>query len=138
MKPIRLDEAVSVAGQVSPAEMDEIGAAGFRTIVNNRPDGEEPGQPDSKDIEAAALAAGLNYAFIPVAGGVSEAQIGAMETALAGARGPLLAFCRSGTRSTWLWALARSRMGDDSGELIVKAEAAGFDLAPIKAFLDKG
>jgi uncharacterized protein (TIGR01244 family) len=133
-----LDDSTFVAGQIAAEDVAELAAQGVTMIVNNRPDGEEPGQPEAAAIEAAARAAGLDYHFIPVAGGLSLEQIDAMAAALAKARGPVLAFCRSGTRSTFLWALARSRMGDPGDELAATAAAAGFDLAPIKGLLDRG
>jgi uncharacterized protein (TIGR01244 family) len=61
-----------------------------------------------------------------------------MAEIFSGASAPVLAFCRSGTRSTWLWALARSRLGDNSDTLVAKAGAAGFDLTPVAAFLRHG
>jgi uncharacterized protein (TIGR01244 family) len=126
---------VLVAGQIAPGDIAEIAAAGIAAIVNNRPDGEEPGQPEAAGIEAAARAAGLTCEHIPVAGVLSDAQIERMAQVLSEAEGPVLAFCRSGTRSIYLWALARARLGDESGALIAKARSAGFDLAPIAAFL---
>ena len=134
----QLDEKTLVGGQISPADMDEVKRHGVTMIVNNRPDGEEFGQPRAMEIEAAAAEAGIDYRFIPVAGGISEAGIEKMAAALGEARGPVLAFCRSGTRSTYLWALARARMGDGSDDLVEQAAAAGYDLAPIKGFLDRG
>ncbi len=137
MMILRLDEKAFVAGQIEPDDIPEIAAAGIGTIVNNRPDGEERDQPEAWRIEEAARAAGLDYRFIPVAGGISNAEIDAMVEALGGAPAPILAFCRSGTRSTCLWALARARLGDDPGDLMAKAGQAGFDLAPVAAFLHK-
>ena len=131
----QLDDAVSVSGQIRP---EDVAGLGVGLIVNNRPDGEEPGQPSSDEISAAADAAGIAYRHIPVAGGVSLPQVSEMADALAAAEGPVLAFCKSGTRSTFLWALARSRMGDDAETLVAKAAAAGYDLAPIRAFLAQG
>ena len=130
-----LDSAVSVSGQIRPEEVASSGAA---MIVNNRPDLEEPGQPLSAEIEAAAAAAGIAYRHIPVSGGFSLPQVAQMAEALAAAEGPVLAFCKSGTRSTYLWALARSRMGDEAEELVSKAAGAGYDLSPIRAFLAQG
>jgi uncharacterized protein (TIGR01244 family) len=132
-----LDETTFVAGQIWPEDVAEAAAAGVSMIVNNRPDHEEAGQPGSAGIEAAARAAGVEYRFIPVSSGVSEAQIAAMAEALEAAEGKVLAFCRSGTRSTMLWALARARLGEKGESLALKAAAAGFDLAPIKAILDR-
>ena len=132
----KLDKTISVAGQISPEDVAEAAARGFTFIVNNRPDDEQPGQPAAAEIEAAAQAAGLGYRAIPIThAGFSENQVTAMQEALEAAPGPVLAFCRSGTRSTLVWALARARMGDDAATLQAKAEAAGYDLTPIRAFL---
>lgn len=104
-------------------------------IVNNRPDGEEPGQPAAAEIEAAARAANLGYRHIPVAaGGLSSDLVQAMAEAMDEADGTVFAFCRSGTRSTYLWALARSRQGAGGDELIERAAAAGYDLSPLARF----
>ena len=130
----RLDQSTFVAvRQLTPADVDEAAAAGIRLIVNNRPDGEEPGQPLSAEIEAATEGAGLGYRHIPVAGGFPPQQIEAMAQALE--HGPVLAFCRSGTRSTVLWALARARRGASAEESVAAAAAAGYDLRPIRAWL---
>lgn len=131
-----LDDRVSVWGQITPAEVAEAAAAGFAAIVNNRPDGESPDQPAGAEIAAAARAAGLAYVAIPVDhSGFPEARVAAMAEALEAADGPVLAFCRSGTRSTFLWALARARLGDDRDALIAKAARAGYDLGPIAGAL---
>ena len=130
----RLDDKTSVAGQIMPGEVADLAAAGVTTIVNNRPDGEEPGQPTSAEIEAAAAAAGLAYFHIPIAGGFSPDGVDAMADATE-APGRVLAFCKSGTRSTLLWALARAQVGDDPEELDAKASAAGYSLDPIRRFL---
>jgi uncharacterized protein (TIGR01244 family) len=132
---IEVDTETRVAGQIWPEQMEALKASGVAMIVNNRPDHEEPGQPLSSEVEAAARAAGLVYRHIPVRG-LSE-QIEAMEEALDAAQGPVLAFCKSGTRSIFLWALARSRKGDPADELMRKAVAAGYDLTPIAAHLQR-
>lgn len=131
----RLDARTFVSAQIAPEDLAGLAAHGITAIVNNRPDGEEPGQPLAVEVEAAARAAGLAYAFIPVGGGLSPDQIEAMAEALDAAVGKLLAFCRSGTRSTYLWALARSRQGADAEQLIGQAADAGYDLGPISAYL---
>lgn len=129
----RIDERTLVTGQIRAEDLASAKAEGVTMIVNNRPDGEEPGQPSAADIEAAAGAAGLGYRHIPVSSGFSPGQVAAMAAALEAAEGPVLAFCRSGTRSAFLWALARAEAGDDGEELIRKAAAAGYDLTPIRA-----
>ena len=131
----KLSDTMFVAGQVAP---EEIAGLGMAMIVNNRPDGEEPGQPTSDAMAAAAEAAVVQYRHIPVAGGFSLPQVAQMADALAAADGPVLAFCKSGTRSTFLWALARSQLGADAEELVEQAAAAGYDLSPIRGFLAQG
>jgi len=106
-------------------------------VINNRPDGEAPDEPQGAEIAAAARAAGIDYLAIPVGqGGFGQPQLDAMAEAIEGADGPVLAYCRSGTRSTLLWALARAKLGDAPAELRVKASAAGYDLAPVDALID--
>ena len=126
-----IDERISVSPQIDPADVTALAARGFAAIVNNRPDGEEAGQPESSAVEATARSAGLAYTAIPVAGGFSHAQIDAMRVALDAATGPVLAFCRSGTRSTNLWALAEAKAGGDAQAIVAKAAAAGYDLAAL-------
>lgn len=132
----KIDDSISVAGQVSPEDIAAAAAQGFTMVINNRPDDEQPGQPSGADLRAAAEAAGLKYRAIPIThAGFSEPQVVAMGAALADAGGPVLAFCRSGTRSTFVWALARAAAGDDAETLAAKAAGAGYDISPIRAFL---
>ena len=131
----QLDSTILVAGQIDPADVAALSGRGVTLIVNNRPDDEEPSQPPAAEIEAAAKAAGIGYRHIPVAGGFSQEQVSAMSEALASTSGTVLAFCRSGTRSTFLWALARSQAGHPADELMLKAATAGYDLRPIAAYL---
>jgi uncharacterized protein (TIGR01244 family) len=104
----RIAADVCVAPQLSPAAMAELAAAGFRSVINNRPDFEHgPDQPTSAAIEAAALAAGLQYAHLPVAGGYqSPDEIARFAALIAAMPRPLLCFCRSGARSTRLFVAA--------------------------------
>lgn len=99
---------VSVAPQLDPAAMAAVAAAGFRSVINNRPDFEGgPDQPTSAAVEAAAQAAGLRYAHLPVAGGYqSPEEIARFAELLAELPRPILAFCRSGARSTRLYVAA--------------------------------
>lgn len=132
-----LDSTISVFGQIGPEDVAAAREQGFTTIINNRPDDEQPGQPAGAEIEAAAKAAGLDYVAIPVDhSGFNEGQVAAMVEALETARGPVLAFCRSGTRSTFLWALARHRLGDEGEQLIAKAANAGYDLSAIRSVIE--
>jgi len=108
----RLTDQLCVAPQLTPDAMAAAAAAGFRSVINNRPDFEGgPDQPTSAAIEAAALAAGLRYAHLPVAGGYqSPEEIAAFARLLAELPAPVLAFCRSGARSTRLF-MAASQLG---------------------------
>jgi uncharacterized protein (TIGR01244 family) len=108
--PIRpVADDVFVAPQLTPDDMAEVARAGFRSVVNNRPDFEHgPDQPSHADIATAAAAAGLEYRFLPVAGGYqSPEEAAAFAALLAELPRPLLAFCRSGARSTRLFQLAQ-------------------------------
>ncbi|MBB5684573.1 TIGR01244 family sulfur transferase [Sphingobium boeckii] len=134
---IRIDDSISVSPQITPAQVAEAAAQGVALIVNNRPDEEEAGQPMGAEIEAAANAAGIAYRAIPVThSGFSAHQLAAMNEALAAANGPVLAYCRSGTRSTYLWALARAQQGDAPDDLAAKAANAGYDLGGIRGMID--
>ena len=104
--PLRqIADTVCVAPQLGPEAMAELARLGFKSVVNNRPDFEHgPDQPTNAAIEAAALAAGLQYRFLPVQGGwQSPEQIAAFAALLAELPAPLVAFCRSGARSTRLY-----------------------------------
>ena len=132
----RIDDSIAVSPQIDPADIAAIKAAGFVAIVNNRPDGEEPGQPGGDAVRAAAEDAGLGYSAIPIThAGFGHAQVSAMIDALAQANGPVLAYCRSGTRSCNLWALARAGLGDDADALGTKAAGAGYDLAALRPLM---
>lgn len=134
---IRLTDEISVAPQISPEDVAAAKAEGFAVIVNNRPDGEAPGQPAGAEIAAAAAAAGLRYAHIPVGpAGMSEALVAAMAAELA-AGGRVLAFCRSGTRSTHLWALADAAGGGDPEEIVGAAAAGGYDIEMMRPLLNR-
>lgn len=131
-----LNDRVAVAPQIAPEDLAAIKSAGYVAVVNNRPDGEEPGQPMGAEIAAAAEAAGLAYHAIPVAGGLSDAQLAAMTAALTQADGPVLAFCRSGTRSCNLWALAAAKGGRDPALIAAQGAQAGYDLSGLRPTLD--
>ena len=128
----RVTDNLSVAPQISVEDVEAARAHGFVRIVNNRPDGESPDQTPSGKIEAAARAAGLDYIHIPVMGGPTQAQAQAMHEACNGADGPVLAYCRSGTRSITTWALGEVMAGTTPrDELAERGAAAGYDLRPV-------
>lgn len=132
----QLDDKVYVTGQITADDVAEAKRLGVALIVNNRPDGEEPGQPTAAEIAAAAEAAGIEYRTVPVDhSGFRPEQVAAMADALAETEGPVLAFCRSGMRSTALWALAERSRGADGAELIARARNAGYNLGGLAGAL---
>ena len=133
----RINDHVTVSPQISLDDIAAIKAAGFTTIVNNRPDGESPDQPDSETMRAAVEQAGLTYHFIPLGrDGVNPDMVAAEKAALEGSAGPVLCFCRSGTRSTTLWAL--SQAGEAPADEIVDSAAhAGYDLSHLVGYLSQ-
>lgn len=132
-----LTETMWVAPQLTVADVARAAEMGVKCIINNRPDGESDDQPAGADLAAAAHASGINYAAIPVShAGFSALQVEAMRAVLDKEAGPILAFCRSGTRSSFLWALAEAGAGKDVAKLREQAAAAGYDLSPIAAMLD--
>lgn len=130
-----LDDRLHATPQITLAEVAEAAARGYGAVISNRPDGEEPGQPSAEDMRQAAEAAGLVFRHIPVRpGALSEVEADAMRAALDDLPGPILGFCRTGTRTTYLWAMAvaGSRPAD---EIVAAASAAGYDLTPLRAYL---
>jgi uncharacterized protein (TIGR01244 family) len=133
----KLSDRVLASPQIDLADVAAAAAQGVALIVNNRPEGESDDQIPGAEIEAAARAAGLGYVAIPVThAGFSEAQVKAMAEALAGTDGAVLAYCRSGTRSTLLWALAEASRGADPESLARQAAEAGYDITPVRALID--
>ena len=133
----QLSETVFASPQIGLAQVAQAKAQGITLIVNNRPEGESDDQVPGPEIEAAAKAAGLGYVAIPVThAGFSEAQVAALAQALQEAPGPVLAYCRSGTRSTLLWALAEASKGADPAALSSQAAQAGYDISPIRTMVD--
>ena len=133
----KLSETVLVSPQIELEDIAAAKEAGVSLIVNNRPDGEEPSAPQSDEIQAEAAAQGLNYVSIPIGhSGFSEVQIDEMIAALDQAEGKVLGYCRSGTRSTFLWSLAQAKLGMAPDEIATAAMAAGYDVTPIRPMID--
>ena len=133
----KIEDGLFASPQIGLAEVDAAQALGIALIINNRPEDESPDQTPGPEIAAAARAAGIDYVAIPVThAGFSEPQVEAMAAALEQAKGPVLAYCRSGTRSTLLWSLARASKGADPDALAAAAAQAGYDVGPIRALLD--
>jgi sulfide:quinone oxidoreductase len=134
----KLDDAISVAPQLMPDELSEVARLGFRTVINNRPDGESFDQPPATAVAAAAAAAGLVYHYQPVnSGGLTIDDVLQFRELLATAEGPVLAFCRSGTRCTNLWALAQAG-NCKPDEVIAAAASAGYDVRGFRQILQNG
>ena len=133
----RINDHVSVSPQISPADFPALKALGFTAVINNRPDGESPDQPSSATMQAAAEQAGLSYHFIPLGrDGVSPQLVDAETEALEGSAGPVLAFCRSGTRSTTLWALSQAGKMP-AHEIVAAAAHAGYDMSHLLGHLSQ-
>lgn len=132
-----LTDAYSVAPQIG---LDDVAAAkdlGFAMIINNRPDGEEASAPQGDEMASACAAAGMAYAAVPIShSGFSHAQLDAFDKLYGSATGPILAYCRSGTRSTHLWALARARAGDDLDKIVNAASKGGYDLSGLYPMME--
>jgi uncharacterized protein (TIGR01244 family) len=133
----RINEHVSVSPQISPDDVAAIKAAGFVAIVNNRPDGESPDQPPSAVIEKAAHDAGLAYHHIPLGReGVTPEMVEETKSVLEGSAGPVFCYCRSGTRSTTLWALSQAGK-QPAAEIISAAANAGYDMSHLAGHLSQ-
>jgi len=133
----RLTSSIFVAPQIDVDTVAQAKAEGVTLIVNNRPEGESADQVPGDTIEAAARAAGMAYVAIPVShSGFAPWQLDALDAALAGnSDGKTLCYCRSGTRSTLLWSLARARAGDQPDEIAQAAAGAGYDVSPISEMI---
>jgi uncharacterized protein (TIGR01244 family) len=128
----KLSDTVLASQQLTLADLAEASALGVRLIVNNRPEGESEDQTPGPAIETAARAAGMEYLAIPIShGNFGEAQVRAMVDALSRAQGKVLAYCRTGTRSTLLWALAQAASGEPPETIASAAAAAGYDVSPV-------
>ena len=131
---IPLSPGLSVTGRLDRADIDALAQAGVRTIVNNRPDGEDPGQVPAAEARRLAEAHGIAYHHIPItAASLTRADVDAFAATLREAGAPVVAHCRSGTRSTLLWALTRMREGADPLGLIAEAARHGIDIASLPA-----
>jgi len=133
-----LAAGLSVSAQIAPADMQAIKDAGFRAIICNRPDGEGADQPTFDEIAAAAKKAGLVARYIPIVSGkVSDADADAFDTAMAELPGPILAYCRSGTRSATLWSLAQATKRS-LADILAATKAAGYDMGGVVRRITNG
>ena len=135
MKLAHVSETFAISPQLEPSEMCELADAGFNVVICNRPDGEEPGQPTVASMREAAEAAGLAFHHIPVSGGeFPPAAVKAFGKVREEADGKVLAFCRTGTRSITLDALANVE-NETAGDRINRAKRAGYDLSGLRVRL---
>lgn len=131
---IPLAPGLNAAGRLDREDIEALARIGVRTIVNNRPDGEDPGQLPASEAKKLAEAHGIAYHHIPItAASLTKADVDAFAAALRSAASPVVAHCRSGTRSTLLWALMRLREGADPLALVAEAARHGIDLAGLPA-----
>lgn len=127
----------AVAPQLSPADLAGLAAAGVRTLLVNRPDGEEPGQPSGAEMRTAAEALGLAFHAIPFAGNPPPKAVSDTAALLEAASAPVLAYCRSGRRSIMAWAMAQALTGERRpNEIIAAAKGAGFDIEGAREALE--
>lgn len=128
----------AVAPQVALSDFPAIAAAGYTLVINNRPDGEEAGQPTAAEAESAARQAGLAYLHLPFSGQPPADVVERLIEALEAAQGPVLAHCRSGTRSITAWALASAITGaHEPAQIVESARAAGYDLSGLAPVLQR-
>ncbi len=131
MNPKAITDYLSVSPQISTGDLWEVAAQGFRSVICNRPDGEAADQPTFEEIEAAAKAAGLTVRYMPiVAGKVLDEDADSFSAALDELPKPVLAYCRTGTRSATLWSLSRAGKMPVS-EILSKTRAAGYDMTGV-------
>lgn len=136
MEPKQIDDTLAVAAQMQPEDLAALTEQGFVAVMCNRPDGEEPGQPPLDAMRDAAQKAGLAFHHVPVSGGVfPPAAIAAFAAVRRGTEGKLLAYCRTGTRSVTLDALANVH-GLGVSERLSRAGAAGYDLSAMAARME--
>ena len=129
-----LAAGLCAAGRLDSGDIEALAGQGVRTIINNRPDGEDAGQLDAAEARRLAEAHGIAYHHIPVtAATLTRADVDAFAATLATATAPIVVHCRSGTRSTLLWALTRLRDGADPLALIAEAARHGIDIAALPA-----
>lgn len=133
----KLSETMFASPQIDPSDLFAARDCGVTLVVNNRPDGEDPDAPQGEEIETAAREAGLDYIAIPIGrSGFSEPQVDMLVDALDKATGKVLGYCRTGTRSTLLWALARAKAGDHPDQIEAAASSAGYDISPVRPMVD--
>ncbi|HEV3176594.1 MAG TPA: TIGR01244 family sulfur transferase [Stellaceae bacterium] len=129
MKATVVEQDFAVAPQVTANDIADLAKEGVKTLINNRPDGEEPGQLSSADARAQAEKLGLQYIYLPVrTDAITAADVDAFARALKNSPKPILAHCRSGTRCYLMWAATQAAQGKDVNQLVMRAAGDGYDL----------
>jgi len=138
-QPTQITGFLSVAGQIGKDDIAELAKAGFGTIINNRPDHEEPGQLTAAEAEAEAKRQGLDYHFLPVtANTITRSQVAEFQKLLLRSPSPVLAHCRSGTRCYLLWAATRALFDRESAlKLVAEAALKGYDLRSLPSLVER-
>ncbi|HWI27203.1 MAG TPA: TIGR01244 family sulfur transferase [Stellaceae bacterium] len=139
MQPTQITPSLSVAEQISKSDIAELAKAGFGMIINNRPDGEEPGQLSAAEAEAEAKKQGLEYRYLPVVtGNITRQQVAEFQRLVLRGPGPILAHCRSGTRCYLMWAASRALFdGESALKLVAEAAVKGYDLRVLPSLVEK-
>jgi uncharacterized protein (TIGR01244 family) len=131
---MELAPGLTAAGALTRDNIEALAAAGTKVIINNRPDSEDPGQLDAEEARRLCAGHGIAYHHIPFVGAtLTAAHVDAMAAALKAANGPVVAHCRSGTRSTMVWALTRVREGEDPAALVALGARNGVDISGLPA-----
>lgn len=126
-----IDEGFSVSPQIQLEDVVEAKALGFKSIISNRPDGEEAGQITAEQVKQNVENSGLSFRHLPVISGkISDEEVASFREYLSNAETPVLGFCRTGTRCTHLWAMATAS-NDNIDEIVSKAAAAGYDISAL-------
>lgn len=135
---IPLDERTLVTGQIQPKDLEQIAKAGVRLVVNNRPDGEAlMGQPSTARLEEVARAKGLDFIDLPFTMNTLTPELVArFAKAVEESEGRMLVYCRSGSRSSLLWAAAQVAGGAEVNAVLAKAQDAGIDLSQARDMVD--
>jgi uncharacterized protein (TIGR01244 family) len=131
---MELAPGLTAAGALTRDHIEALAAAGTKVIINNRPDSEDPGQLDADEARRLCAAHGIAYHHIAfVNATLTAAHVDTMAAALKAANGPVVAHCRSGTRSTMVWALTRVREGEDPAALVALGARNGVDISGLPA-----
>ena len=134
----KLNESLSVSPQIALRDIPWLAANGYRTLISNRPDGEEPGQLNAAAIANASGASGILFVHIPVvSGSIGDDDVRKFSQAAEEGSGKVHAFCRTGTRAAMLWALAEPS-SRNTGEILETAARAGYDISAVRPRLEQG